>query len=225
MSPSIEKPPGKLDDVIFGCEGVNDTRPMFTTAPLISAISGSIETQSPRAPSPTTRERRYPSRTNLKRKTSTCSTPASSPRSSCSPPPRQRRHTSTEDGPTKIGPKKTAHNMIEKRYRTNLNDKIAALRDSVPALRLMVQRLEGHEVAAADRIEDIKAEEGDDELAGLTPAHRLNKATILSKATEYLANLERKNGALVKENAALRDRVDGLEMWVMGQRGQRSMWD
>jgi hypothetical protein len=27
-------------------------------------------------------------------------------------------------------PKKTAHNMIEKRYRTNLNDKIAALRDS-----------------------------------------------------------------------------------------------
>lgn len=28
-------------------------------------------------------------------------------------------------------PKKTAHNMIEKRYRTNLNDKIAALRDSM----------------------------------------------------------------------------------------------
>jgi hypothetical protein len=27
-------------------------------------------------------------------------------------------------------PKKTAHNMIEKRYRNNLNDKIAALRDS-----------------------------------------------------------------------------------------------
>lgn len=28
-------------------------------------------------------------------------------------------------------PKKTAHNMIEKRYRNNLNDKIAALRDSM----------------------------------------------------------------------------------------------
>jgi hypothetical protein len=39
-----------------------------------------------------------------------------------------------DDAPsTKKGggpPKKTAHNMIEKRYRTNLNDKIAALRDS-----------------------------------------------------------------------------------------------
>jgi hypothetical protein len=31
-------------------------------------------------------------------------------------------------------PKKTAHNMIEKRYRTNLNDKIAALRDSELAM-------------------------------------------------------------------------------------------
>jgi hypothetical protein len=31
-------------------------------------------------------------------------------------------------------PKKTAHNMIEKRYRTNLNDKIAALRDSKSSL-------------------------------------------------------------------------------------------
>jgi hypothetical protein len=30
--------------------------------------------------------------------------------------------------------KKTAHNMIEKRYRTNLNDKFAVLRDSVPSL-------------------------------------------------------------------------------------------
>lgn len=37
--------------------------------------------------------------------------------------------------------KKTAHNMIEKRYRTNLNDKIAALRDSVPALRVMSKKM------------------------------------------------------------------------------------
>lgn len=60
--------------------------------------------------------------------------------------------------------KKTAHNMIEKRYRTNLNDKIAALRDSVPALRQM-----------------NKPRNGDDEpedLQGLTPAHKSNKATV-----------------------------------------------
>jgi hypothetical protein len=33
-------------------------------------------------------------------------------------------------------PKKTAHNMIEKRYRNNLNDKIAALRDSKSSMSL-----------------------------------------------------------------------------------------
>ena len=35
--------------------------------------------------------------------------------------------------------KKTAHNMIEKRYRTNLNDKIAALRDSKCSNNLCLQ--------------------------------------------------------------------------------------
>lgn len=69
--------------------------------------------------------------------------------------------------------KKTAHNMIEKRYRTNLNDKIAALRDSVPSLRVMAKGARG---------EDGEKED----LQGLTPAHKLNKATVLAKATEYI---------------------------------------
>ena len=44
----------------------------------------------------------------------------------------------TDQKATKQPPvKKTAHSMIKKRYRTNLNDKIAALRDSVPSLRVM----------------------------------------------------------------------------------------
>ena len=63
--------------------------------------------------------------------------------------------------------KKTAHNMIEKRYRTNLNDKIAALRDSVPSLRIMTKSARGEDTAD-DR----------EELQGLTPAHKLNKATV-----------------------------------------------
>lgn len=58
--------------------------------------------------------------------------------------------------------KKTAHNMIEKRYRTNLNDKIAALRDSVPALRVMSKK-------------NSRGEEVQEDLQGLTPAHKLNK--------------------------------------------------
>jgi len=63
--------------------------------------------------------------------------------------------------------KKTAHNMIEKRYRNNLNDKIAALRDSVPSLRIMTKSARGEDTAD-DR----------EELQGLTPAHKLNKATV-----------------------------------------------
>ena len=68
--------------------------------------------------------------------------------------------------------KKTAHNMIEKRYRTNLNDKIAALRDSVPALRIMSKSARGE-----DTTEDRE------ELHGLTPAHKLNKATVCGPLT------------------------------------------
>lgn len=66
--------------------------------------------------------------------------------------------------------KKTAHNMIEKRYRTNLNDKIAALRDSVPSLRVLSKSARGE-----DTTEDRE------ELHGLTPAHKLNKATVRLK--------------------------------------------
>lgn len=122
--------------------------------------------------------------------------------------------------------------MIEKRYRTNLNDKIAALRDSVPALRVMVHRLEHTEEdpnSSVSIMDEIKAEAGleaEDDMGGVSPAHKLNKATILSKATEYIAHLEQKNRALVKENSALRNRVEGFEMLVMSRSGhsQRPMW-
>jgi hypothetical protein len=88
---------------------------------------------------------------------------------------------------------KSSHNMIEKRYRTNINDKIKALRDSVPALRVLV-------------------DSGDDEfddLDGLQPAKKLNKATILSKATEYIKHLESKNEVLKKENDELKNKLYG----------------
>jgi hypothetical protein len=58
--------------------------------------------------------------------------------------------------------RKTAHNMIEKRYRTNLNEKIAALRDAVPSLRATRKNAKG---------EDVQQED----LQGLAPAHKLNK--------------------------------------------------
>lgn len=98
----------------------------------------------------------------------------------------------------KRGPKKekSSHNMIEKRYRTNINDKINALRDAVPALRVLVD-------SGDDEVDD-------NELDGLQPAKKLNKATILSKATEYIKHLESKNDALKKENDNLKNRLYGL---------------
>ncbi|CAJ2661547.1 unnamed protein product [Trifolium pratense] len=75
--------------------------------------------------------------------------------------------------------------MIEKRYRTNLNDKIAALRDAVPSLRITSKSARGE-----DTMDDRE------ELQGLKPAHKLNKATVLSKATEYIYHLENRNKRL-----------------------------
>ncbi|KAF1981586.1 hypothetical protein K402DRAFT_398348 [Aulographum hederae CBS 113979] len=101
--------------------------------------------------------------------------------------------------PSKEPPvKKTAHNMIEKRYRTNLNDKIAALRDSVPSLR-QLSRPNG-------QLED----DDDEDLEGLTPAHKLNKATVLSKATEYIKHLEKLSKQYKDERDAARLAYDKL---------------
>jgi hypothetical protein len=99
--------------------------------------------------------------------------------------------------------KKTAHNMIEKRYRTNLNDKIAALRDSVPSLRVMSR--------------NGGAEEDDDDvdLEGLAPAHKLNKATVLSKATEYIRHLEKRNKKLQDDLDALKKQMNSYEKMTM----------
>ncbi|KAJ4305892.1 Clr6 histone deacetylase associated PHD protein-2 Cph2 [Kalmusia sp. IMI 367209] len=119
----------------------------------------------------------------------------------------KKRKSSTDEDSAPMGrkdkqqpPKKTAHNMIEKRYRTNLNDKIAALRDSVPSLRVM-SRGNG------------QGEEEDDpeDLEGLTPAHKLNKATVLSKATEYIRHLEKRNKRLQDEVTTLQGRIESYE--------------
>jgi len=156
--------------------------------------------------------KRYPSR-GLKRKTSSSVSEedaSSAKRVSPSPPPMDRRG-SVEGG----HPKKTAHNMIEKRYRTNLNDKIAQLRDAVPSLR-MTQRQGG-----ADDAEGFT----DDDFSSLSQVPKLNKATILSKATDYIGQLESRNRNLETENNALRGRMEGLEMLLMGRTGAASVWN
>ncbi|KAK4984228.1 Clr6 histone deacetylase associated PHD protein-2 Cph2 [Elasticomyces elasticus] len=97
-------------------------------------------------------------------------------------------------------PKKTSHNVIEKKYRNNLNDKITELRNSVPSLRAM------------SRISDQDAhDEASEDLEGLTPAHKLNKGTVLAKATEYIRHLEKRNKTMVQEMTELKTRLGALE--------------
>ncbi|KAL5614282.1 hypothetical protein BROUX41_004392 [Berkeleyomyces rouxiae] len=175
------------------------------------------------------------------RKTASNASSSCSVRSSLSPPPRiskasigtanhghsrsrsyshsqsQTNSNSNSSRRTTLPPKKTTHNMIEKRYRNNLNDKIAALRDAIPAMRVMVHRLETQMLTGntnGEFPEDDDAMDHEEDLDGLEPANKVNKATILSKATEYISHLEAKNKSLAAENAELKSRVTSLEaLW------------
>lgn len=101
---------------------------------------------------------------------------------------------------------KRPHNVIEKRYRANLNEKIAELRDSVPALRaLKKSKGKKHSEASSDDDEDLE---------GLTPSNKLNKASILTKAVEYIRHLELRTKKLEEETRILRGQISGLEKIV-----------
>lgn len=218
-------------------------QPSIFQSPQVMVATVSSQQQKPAPlPIPSTSStvaaaKRYPSRA-LKRKSSSASHDgepapkmATSPQSATSPKATTTRRSSnsTAAGASSklkdtLAPKKTAHNMIEKRYRTNLNDKITQLRDAVPSLRIMARRADGSSPP------DFGDAAADDEylleLGGLAPqssaahqATKLNKATILSKATEYILQLERRNRGLETEISALRGRMEGLEMMLMNRSG------
>lgn len=99
---------------------------------------------------------------------------------------------------TKPGKKdKSSHNMIEKKYRTNINDKILALRDAVPSLRIAAGKAD---VSLAD-------------LEGLSPASKLNKASVLTKATEYIKHMEKKNEILKNQNIQLQKMLEEASLY------------
>ncbi|KAM5348704.1 hypothetical protein ACJ41O_008528 [Fusarium nematophilum] len=88
---------------------------------------------------------------------------------------------------------RTAHNDIERKYRTNLKDKIAELRNAVPALQSI-------------------PEDGLDEGEGNSQrAPKVSKGTVLTKATEYIQYLERRNKAIMKEHQELARRLQAFE--------------
>ncbi|KAM0472831.1 hypothetical protein ACHAPX_008508 [Trichoderma viride] len=82
-----------------------------------------------------------------------------------------------------------AHNDVERKYRTNLKDKITELRNAVPAL---------HQVA-----------EGEPESA--SGNSKVSKGTVLTKATEYIHQLEQRNKDIMSEHKQLARRLQAFE--------------
>lgn len=97
--------------------------------------------------------------------------------------------------------KKVAHNAIERRYRNNINDRIRELKNVVPAL----YKAKIKEKGDADD-DDNSTESGGEEkeiVDGVEVAKKLNKATILRKATEYIEFLKHTNENTEQENQIL----------------------
>jgi len=97
---------------------------------------------------------------------------------------------------------KKAHNVIERRYRGNLNKKIIALRDSLPGL-----------------CEDKDSAESDDD--GQRESKKpIKKALIFTRAIEYIAQLEEENASLAKRFALVQSRSTALEASILGRNSQ-----
>lgn len=96
-----------------------------------------------------------------------------------------------------------AHNLVEKRYRINISNKIAMLRDSVPGLR-------------SKKPDDNVRDDNNDvnNLQRSAPGSRINKATVLDEATRYIQLLERNVSVLQDEQAQLKDRLTAYKKLV-----------
>lgn len=115
---------------------------------------------------------------------------------------------------------KAPHNTIERRYRNNINDHIAALRNAVPALRDLMPKSNGGSTPLAPRKKGKKGEP-EDLVDGVSAATKLNKATILGKATEYIYHLKKREGQLSSEVEGLKELIrsfhggeDLLTLWT-----------
>ncbi|ORE09003.1 hypothetical protein BCV72DRAFT_288035 [Rhizopus microsporus var. microsporus] len=98
--------------------------------------------------------------------------------------------------------KKVAHNAIERRYRNNINDRIRELKNVVPAL--YKARVSSGSAHHHDKDDDNSSTDSETEIVdGVEVAKKLNKATILRKATEYIQFLKTSNERVDKENLIL----------------------
>jgi len=102
--------------------------------------------------------------------------------------------------------RKRGHNAIEKRYRTNLNDKINCLRQGVPALC---------RPSSSDSKSGDEAEDSDDGGVDSKTGQKYGKAAILTRALEYIKHLEATTERLGGEVTVLKTRVGAFEKLAM----------
>jgi hypothetical protein len=94
--------------------------------------------------------------------------------------------------------RRRGHNEIEKRYRTNLNDKISCLREGIPPL----WRRSSTDSKSGDEVEDSNIKAGEKK-----ECQKYGKAAVLTRALEYIQYLE---GIIQKSG----DEVEGLKTRV-----------
>ncbi|KAK3303404.1 uncharacterized protein B0T15DRAFT_273768 [Chaetomium strumarium] len=119
--------------------------------------------------------------------------PAAPPRPAPPNPPKKQGSVSDKGKEKPKSGDRTAHNDIERKYRTNLKDKIAELRDAVPTLRT------------------ISENGGEEEGAQPQRTAKVSKGTVLTKATEYIHFLERRNKQIMQEHRDLSRRLQAFE--------------
>ncbi|TVY48113.1 putative transcription factor [Lachnellula occidentalis] len=95
--------------------------------------------------------------------------------------------------------RQSGHNAIEKRYRTNLNERIDCLRQGIPSLN----RTSSSDSTSGDEIV------GDNRWDGQL---KYGKAAVLARALEYIKHLETTTQRLSGEVKALKVRMGGAEM-------------
>jgi hypothetical protein len=108
------------------------------------------------------------------------------------------RPTNTETRPIRhwsgMQRRRLPHNIVERRYRDNLNGQIDALRACIPVFAVPAQG-----------ISDVEDE----------PALKLpSKAAVIASAHDYIQELEKEKARLAAETTALREQVSGLQKLV-----------
>lgn len=114
---------------------------------------------------------------------------------------------------------RAAHNDIERKYRTNLKDRIADLREAVPSLRSIPEdgEDEGDSSNVASRAPKVSKVSLPLSSCQWTSSFSENdeankiQGTVLTKATEYIHQLERRNRSMAHKNEELTRRLQAFE--------------